>query len=71
MLSQCANSRCGRVFLRLGEGKLFLVETEYADTGGDLTAPPSSHMRKAPPARAALLVMRSVRRGLDIGAELE
>jgi hypothetical protein len=28
MLSQCANSRCGRAFLRLAEGKLFLVEKE-------------------------------------------
>ena len=27
MLSQCANSRCSKPFLRLREGKLFLVET--------------------------------------------
>ncbi|MBZ5678771.1 MAG: hypothetical protein LAO24_01560 [Acidobacteriia bacterium] len=27
MLSQCANSQCSRPFLRLREGKLFLVET--------------------------------------------
>ena len=26
MLSQCANSQCGKPFLRLGEGKLFQVE---------------------------------------------
>ncbi len=27
MLSHCANSRCSKPFLRLREGKLFLVET--------------------------------------------
>jgi len=48
MLSQCANSHCGRPFLQLGEGKLFLVETEYAVKKRDLVAPPSSRMRKAP-----------------------
>jgi hypothetical protein len=26
MLSQCANSHCGKPFVRLGEGKLFQVE---------------------------------------------
>jgi hypothetical protein len=26
MLSQCANSQCGKPFVRLGEGKLFQVE---------------------------------------------
>jgi hypothetical protein len=28
MLSQCANPQCSKAFLRLREGKLFLVETE-------------------------------------------
>jgi hypothetical protein len=28
MLSRCANSQCSKPFLRLREGKLFLVETE-------------------------------------------
>jgi len=28
MLSQCANSQCSKPFLRLREGKLFLVETD-------------------------------------------
>jgi len=28
MLKQCANSQCCKPFLRLGEGKIFLVETE-------------------------------------------
>ena len=27
MLSHCANSQCSKPFLRLGEGRLFLVET--------------------------------------------
>lgn len=30
MLSHCANSQCRTPFLRLQQGKLFLVETEYA-----------------------------------------
>ena len=30
MLSHCANSQCRRPFLQLGQGKLFLVETEPA-----------------------------------------
>lgn len=28
MLSHCANPQCGKPFLRLGQGKLFLVETQ-------------------------------------------
>jgi hypothetical protein len=28
MLSRCANPECGRPFLKLREGRLFLVETE-------------------------------------------
>jgi hypothetical protein len=38
MLSRCANSRCGRPFLRLREGKLFVVETrrvtKASESGG-------------------------------------
>lgn len=30
MLSHCANTRCSKPFLRLREGKLFLVETDRA-----------------------------------------
>jgi hypothetical protein len=30
MLNQCANSQCGKPFLRLGEGKLFQVQAECA-----------------------------------------
>jgi hypothetical protein len=48
MLSHCANSQCGRPFLRLGEGKLFLVEAECTATPGDLRAPLSAHARLQP-----------------------
>ena len=34
MLSQCANSLCSKPFLRLREGKLFLVETERPEKLG-------------------------------------
>jgi len=47
MLSHCANSQCSKPFLRLGQGKLFLVETEYAKSG-ELKAPTSAHMRQLP-----------------------
>jgi len=40
MLSQCANSECGKPFLRLREGKLFLVETERVPKPGEPAAPP-------------------------------
>lgn len=36
MLSSCANPQCGKPFLRLGQGKLFLVETEGATTAPEL-----------------------------------
>ncbi len=36
MLSHCANSQCSKPFLRLGQGKLFLVETEVAVRMEDL-----------------------------------
>jgi hypothetical protein len=39
MLSQCANPKCGKPFLRLREGKLFLVETERAKPGEPLVPP--------------------------------
>lgn len=48
MLSHCANSQCSRPFLRLRQGKLFLVETQYVAESGALRAPPSSHMRQQP-----------------------
>jgi hypothetical protein len=48
MLSHCANSQCGTAFLRLQQGKLFLVETDYASKSrtDEAFAPP--HKRKPP-----------------------
>src|SRR5271155_4002696 len=48
MLSHCANSQCARPFLRLRQGKLFLVETECVARSGVPTAPPAPHMRPQP-----------------------
>ncbi len=39
MLSQCANSRCSKPFLRLREGKLFLVEAERLTEPGSASPP--------------------------------
>ena len=39
MLSQCANAQCSKPFLRLREGKLFLVETERMVKPGKATGP--------------------------------
>jgi len=46
MLSRCANSKCGRPFLRLREGKLFLVETDRVTKAGESTAPPFVRARQ-------------------------
>lgn len=48
MLSRCANSQCSRPFLRLRQGKLFLVETEYVAKLGKLPASASTSMRPQP-----------------------
>jgi hypothetical protein len=40
MLSRCANSQCGKPFLRLREGKLFLVETGRVTKAGEPAVPP-------------------------------
>ncbi len=40
MLSRCANSECGKPFLRLREGKLFLVETGRVPKPGESATPP-------------------------------
>ena len=45
MLSRCANPQCSKPFLRLGQGRLFLVET---GRGRDIQAPRSSAMRLRP-----------------------
>jgi|SRR5580698_4490584 hypothetical protein len=46
MLSHCANSQCSRPFLRLGQGKLFLVEAGCVAKSGEVTAT-SSRMRQS------------------------
>jgi hypothetical protein len=48
MLSRCANSRCGKPFLRLRDGKLFLVETERVTKPGESAAPPFVRARQQP-----------------------
>ena len=46
MLSRCANSECCKPFLRLRDGKLFLVETERLAKPGQSTAPPFVRARR-------------------------
>lgn len=48
MLSQCANTRCSRPFLRLREGKLFLVETARISQPGQSMQPPFVRARQQP-----------------------
>jgi hypothetical protein len=48
MLSHCANPQCSRPFLRLRQGKLFLVETEFVAKSRELTARSSPPMRQQP-----------------------
>ena len=48
MLSRCANSECSKPFLRLREGKLFLVETERAKETGEASVPPFVRARRHP-----------------------
>lgn len=45
MLSHCANSKCRKPFLRLREGRLFLVETGRIQKPGE-AAPPFVRARK-------------------------
>jgi hypothetical protein len=45
MLSHCANSQCSRPFLRLRQGKLFLVETAAAARPGEISNSSSPRMR--------------------------
>jgi hypothetical protein len=47
MLSRCANTQCSKPFLRLREGKLFLVETERLTKPGEPAVPPFVRARKA------------------------
>jgi len=46
MLSQCANSQCGKPFLKLREGKLFLVETDRVRRPGESVSPPFVRARQ-------------------------
>ena len=48
MLSCCANAKCAKPFLRLREGKLFLVETERLIKPGEPAAPPFVRARRQP-----------------------
>ncbi len=45
MLSCCANTQCSRPFLRLRQGKLFLVETESIAKPAGVTTSASPSMR--------------------------
>ncbi len=46
MLSRCANLQCGKPFLRLKQGKLFLVETDRVAKPGESVAPPFVRARQ-------------------------
>lgn len=46
MLSQCANASCRKPFLKLREGKLFLVETDRLTKPGESIAPPFVRARQ-------------------------
>ena len=46
MLSRCANSQCRKPFLRLREGKLFLVETDRVTKPGEPAVPPFVRARQ-------------------------
>jgi len=48
MLSRCANLQCSKPFLRLHEGKLFLVETDRIAKPGEPATPPFIRARQAP-----------------------
>jgi hypothetical protein len=48
MLSQCANVSCCKPFLRLREGKLFLVETDRVTKPGQSVAPPFIRAKQQP-----------------------
>jgi len=48
MLSHCANTECRKPFLRLREGKLFLVETDRLHKPGQTAVPPFVRARQQP-----------------------
>jgi hypothetical protein len=47
MLSRCANPQCSKPFLRLHQGKLFLVETDHITKPGERATPPFIRARQA------------------------
>jgi hypothetical protein len=49
MLSQCANSQCSKPFLKLREGKLFLVETGRPERPGHFKTDGVFHARAIQP----------------------
>src|SRR5579872_2066898 len=46
MLSRCANDQCCKPFLKLRDGKLFLVETERIRKPGESVSPPFVRARQ-------------------------
>jgi hypothetical protein len=64
MLSQCANEQCAKPFLKLREGKLFLVETDRVPKAGESISPPFVRARQKQRCRA-LLAVRRLRYSLD------
>jgi hypothetical protein len=46
MLSRCANSQCCKPFLKLRDGKLFLVETNHVTKPGEAATPPFVRARQ-------------------------
>jgi len=46
MLSRCANVECSKPFLRLREGRLFLVETDRLTRPGESAGPPFVRARQ-------------------------
>lgn len=48
MLSRCANSQCCKPFLKLKDGKLFLVESDRVQKPGESASPPFLRARERP-----------------------
>lgn len=46
MLSQCANSQCGKPFLKLRDGKLFLLELDRVAPRGEKIPPAFASARR-------------------------
>ena len=49
MLSQCANAKCAKPFLKIREGKLFLVEAVVASAQGESATKPGREERRPVP----------------------